>query len=248
MSGELVSLRRKFNIEWKPDEILVAIAGNPNTGKSTIFNNLTGMHQHTGNWPGKTVVQAQGEYKYKGKKIKLVDLPGTYSLFPNSADETVARDFICFGFPDVTVVVIDATCLERNLNLVLQIMEITSQVIVCVNLMDEAIRKSIDVDIEKLAEQLGVPVIATAARNGRGMKELKEQINAMALGQTQVNPRLIKYDDDIELLVEQIQQKIILFPASAAINSRWLALRILDRDQTLFTGFQYYFGWEKVMA
>ncbi|MDD3074162.1 MAG: FeoB small GTPase domain-containing protein, partial [Eubacteriales bacterium] len=123
------------------NEKVIALAGNPNTGKSTVFNSLTGMNQHTGNWPGKTVATAQGRYQYGDDNYLLVDLPGTYSLLSASVEEEVARDFICFGQPDVTVVVADATCLERNLNLILQILEITDRVVVCVNLMDEAKRK-----------------------------------------------------------------------------------------------------------
>jgi ferrous iron transport protein B len=126
-----------------PDDKIIALAGNPNVGKSTVFNSLTGLNQHTGNWPGKTVTNAQGRYKHKDKNFIMVDLPGTYSLMANSAEEEVARDFICFADPDVTVVVTDATCLERNLNLVFQTQEITDKVVVCVNLIDEANRKKI---------------------------------------------------------------------------------------------------------
>ena len=159
-----------------PDDIVVALAGNPNTGKSTVFNNLTGLKQHTGNWPGKTVTNAQGRYTHNHKNYILVDLPGTYSLLSNSVEEEVARDFICFGNPQVTVVVTDATSLQRNLNLVLQILEITKDVVVCVNLMDEAKRKKIRIDIDKLQEELGVPVVATSARKGVGLTDLKEAV------------------------------------------------------------------------
>jgi ferrous iron transport protein B len=147
-------------------DYLVALAGNPNTGKSTVFNELTGLRQHTGNWPGKTVVRAEGVYSRDGKRVKVVDLPGTYSLQAGSTDEEVARDFVLFGRPDVTVVVVDATQLERNLNLVLQILEITDRVVVCLNLMDEARRHGIAVDPGRLAEELGVPVVPTVAARG----------------------------------------------------------------------------------
>ena len=145
------------------DEKIVALAGNPNVGKSTVFNNLTGLKQHTGNWPGKTVTNATGKYNHRNKEFILVDIPGTYSLMANSEEEEVARDFICFGNPDATVIVVDATCLERNLNLVLQTIEITDKAIVCVNLMDEAKRKGITVDLVKLSLLLGIPTIGTSA-------------------------------------------------------------------------------------
>src|SRR5690554_3411813 len=143
-----------FEIEKKEGELVIALAGNPNTGKSTVFNSLTGMNQHTGNWPGKTVTNAQGRYRHDGRQHLLVDLPGTYSLLANSVEEEVARDFICFGQPDVTVVVADATCLERNLNLVLQVLEITERVVLCVNLIDEAKRKQIKIKFQQLSREL----------------------------------------------------------------------------------------------
>lgn len=142
----------------------IAIAGNPNVGKSTVFNALTGMKQHTGNWPGKTVENTSGICEYKNKKILLVDIPGTYSIMSNSEEEEIARDYICFGNPDATIVIVDATCLERNLNLVYQVMEITKNIVVCVNLLDEAKKKGIKIDLEKLEQKLGVPVVGTIAR------------------------------------------------------------------------------------
>ena len=143
----------------KDSDKVIALAGNPNVGKSTIFNNLTGLKQHTGNWPGKTVTNAQGYCTFEEQGYVFVDIPGTYSLMAHSAEEEVARNFICFGEPDAVIVVCDATCLERNLNLVLQITEITNNVILCVNLMDEANRKGINVDIEEISKELGVPVV-----------------------------------------------------------------------------------------
>src|SRR5512134_2027647 len=151
---------------------VVALAGNPNTGKSTLFNALTGLKQHTGNWPGKTVTRAEGGYQFNSVKYKLVDLPGTYSLLSASQDEEVARNFLLFGQPDCTIVVTDATALERNLNLVLQVMEITDHVVVAINLMDEARRKGLEVDARSLARDLGVPAIPIVARTGEGMQTL----------------------------------------------------------------------------
>jgi len=181
------------------DDLVVALAGNPNTGKSTVFNRLTGLNQHTGNWPGKTVTNARGRYKHRGKNYILVDLPGTYSLSANSVEEQTARDFLCLGNPDVTVIVTDATCLERNLNLVLQILEITDKAVVCVNLLDEAKRKKISIDLNKLSEHLGVPVIGTSARSGKGLEELKDAVEAVALGQTKTNPLRISYEDGSDM-------------------------------------------------
>ena len=151
----------------RPDDRIVALAGNPNVGKSTVFNALTGLRQHTGNWPGKTVTSAQGRCERGGRGYVLVDLPGTYSLMAHSAEEEVARDFLCFGGADGAVVVCDATCLERNLNLVLQTLELQPRTVVCVNLLDEAERKGVRVELEGLSRRLGVPVVGAAAGRGR---------------------------------------------------------------------------------
>ena len=154
----------------------VALIGNPNVGKSTVFNALTGMHQHTGNWPGKTVENAYGECMFQDTLVTIYDLPGTYSLVSHSLEEKVASDFICFEQYDVAIVVCDAVCLERSLNLVLQTMEIIPNVVVCVNLMDEAQKKKIKIDLDQLEQLLGVPVVGTAARNGLGLDDLMEKI------------------------------------------------------------------------
>jgi len=172
-------------------DYVVALAGNPNTGKSTVFNAMTGLRQHTGNWPGKTVVRAEGGFASGDDRFKLVDLPGTYSLLSASPDEEVARNFILFGQPDVTVIVVDATRLERNLNLVLQVLEITDRVVVCVNLIDEALRAGLEVDIRRLSRDLGVPAVATAARYGEGLEELHQAIVEVARGQVNCRPHRI---------------------------------------------------------
>lgn len=237
-------LQKGFNIDVLPGETVIALAGNPNTGKSTIFNTLTGLKQHTGNWPGKTVIQAQGSYKFNNNEYILVDLPGTYSLLPGSPDEEVARNFICFGRPDCTIVVTDATCLERNLNLVLQVMEITSRVVVCLNLIDEAERKGIAVDASSLSWELGVPVVLTVALNGRGIEELKKTVGDVARGKFAGSPRLIEYDAEIERLVEEIEAHINPLIPRNLINFRWLALRIIDGDSKILEAIRFYFRLE----
>ena len=158
------------------EKYTVALAGNPNVGKSTIFNSLTGMHQHTGNWPGKTVANAVGEAIIHDKEFLFVDIPGTYSLMSHSEEEEIARDYICSGKSDVTVVVVDSTCLERNLNLAFQIMELTPNVILCVNLLDEAKKKKIKINIKKLSELLGIPVVGTTAKKKKTLENLKDMI------------------------------------------------------------------------
>ena len=207
-------------------EKIVALIGNPNVGKSTIFNAITKMNQHTGNWPGKTVENAFGEYSYNNKKYLMYDLPGTYSLISHSDEEEVARNFICFNKKDVTIVVCDAVCLERNLNLVLQICEMTDNVIVCVNLMDEAIKKKIRIDLDKLSELLNVPVIGSSARSNIGLNKLLKTIE-----QTTYNrPYKIKYNDVIENAINMIYSNI---NDDININKRFLSIKLLDDDEII---------------
>jgi ferrous iron transport protein B len=223
----------KLGVDMKDWDYVVALAGNPNTGKSTVFNALTGLRQHTGNWPGKTVSRAEGGLKYGDLRYKLVDLPGTYSLLATSTDEEVARDFILFGRPDVTLVVVDATRLERNLNLVLQILEITDRVIVVLNLMDEARRHGLEIDERRLARDLGVPVVPTSARYGEGLDLLVQTMSEVASGQIVCKPYRIqnqppKIRRAIRKLSEQIHKAFPDLP-----NARWVALRLLDGDERI---------------
>jgi Fe2+ transport system protein B len=211
----------------------VALAGNPNTGKSTLFNVLTGLRQHTGNWAGKTVSMAEGIYTHKETEYRIIDLPGTYSLYSNSADEEVARDYIIFEEPDVTVVVLDATSLERNLNLALQVLEMTSRAVVCINLIDEAKRLGIHIDVDLISKKLGVPVSAISARNGLGLTGLLDQIEAVATGKTVPEPLHVDYGEEIERKLAVLEPAIIK-TLGTRLPSRWLALRMLDEDKSLF--------------
>jgi Ferrous iron transport protein B C terminus./Ferrous iron transport protein B./Nucleoside recognition. len=230
-------------IKSSPDEKIIALAGNPNVGKSTVFNGLTGMRQHTGNWPGKTVSIAQGRLTHKGTLFILVDIPGTYSLMANSVEEEAARDFICFGNPDAVIVVADATCLERNLNLILQILEVTPRVAVCVNLMDEARRKKISISLERLSQQLGVPVAGTSARNGKGLDELMDRVLSVISGKVVTNPPVIRYHEAVESAVSILEGplKHIL---NGRINPRWTALRLLEGDKKLLGALRDYLGFD----
>ncbi|NPV91287.1 MAG: iron transporter FeoB [Firmicutes bacterium] len=225
-------LKDEFDIKPKAGQYVVALAGNPNVGKSTVFNALTGLRQHTGNWPGKTVNSTQGSFVHQGKSFLLVDLPGTYSLIAHSVEEEIARDFICFGRPDVTVVVVAAACLERNLNLALQVMEITPRVVICVNLLDEAKKEGIQVDLKGLNQKLGVPVVGTVARTGKGLMELREVICQVAEGAFIPSPLKVTYDREVEEAVEALIPKIVKL-IGCAIDPRWGALRLLDSDRAL---------------
>lgn len=225
------------------DDRIIAIAGNPNVGKSTVFNALTGAHQHTGNWPGKTVTNAQGTYTYKDKNFILVDIPGTYSIMANSVEEEVARDFICFGNPDSVVVVTDATCLERNLNLVLQILEITQNVVVCVNLLDEAKKKRISIDLNELSIQLGVPVVGTSARSKKGLDMLSEEIYNVSHGLKETFYIKTEYDEIIEKCISILEPTVQdLVPDK--LNSRWISAKLLDIDEDLSNSLNSYLGFD----
>lgn len=213
----------------KDNNRIIALAGNPNVGKSTVFNALTGLHQHTGNWPGKTVSNASGYFTFNNLTYKIYDLPGIYSILAHSEEEFVARDFICFGGSDVVVIVCDAGCLMRNLNLVLQVCEITDKVVVCVNLLDEAKKKKIDVDLNKLSDLLGVRVVGTSARSNVGLDELLSNID-LTFGERRKS-RKVRYNQYVEDAIKVISDAIILDDSS--INKRWVALNLLRDDGLL---------------
>ncbi len=209
---------------------VVALAGNPNTGKSTLFNALTGLKQHTGNWPGKTVTRAEGGFQFNGKRYKLVDLPGAYSLLSASQDEEVARDFILFGQPDCVIVIVDATALERNLNLALQVLEITDKAVVAVNMMDEARRKGLDVDTRSLARDLGVPAVPISARTGEGITTLLRTMADVIEGKIHTQPHRIKGTPAFQHAVDELAAEIrVAIPGIP--NARWIAIRLLDGDE-----------------
>ena len=227
----------------------IALAGNPNVGKSTIFNNLTGMHQHTGNWTGKTVANATGKSIIKGIEFTFVDIPGTYSIMSNSEEEEIARDYICFGNPDATVIVVDSTCLERNLNLVFQIMEITDNIIVCVNLLDEAEKKKIKVNLKKLEELLGVPVVGTIAMDKNTLENLKDTIYKVCEGEIKPCAKEVRYMSEIEQNItvlsrkiedeknkekRRVQNKLLIEEKEISEKMyRWIAIKLIDGEEKI---------------
>jgi Fe2+ transport system protein B len=224
---------RKHGLNVDGSDFVIALAGNPNTGKTTVFNALTGLRMHTGNWPGKTITRAEGGFTYDAKRFKIVDLPGTYSLLSASPDEEVARGFLLFGKPDVTVIVADATCMERNLNLILQVLQITRRAVLCLNLMDEARAHGIAVDDRNLARDLGVPVVPCAARSGEGIPELLREISLMANRQDSPAPRRLPLEvPGLHSALDRMEADILAtYPGLP--QPRWVALRLLEGDREI---------------
>ena len=222
-------------------DFTIAIAGNPNVGKSTVFNSLTGLHQHTGNWPGKTVSNASGIANFNDKDFLLVDIPGTYSIMSNSQEEEIARDYICFGNPDCTVVVLDATCLERNLNLVYQILEITNKVVVCVNLLDEAKKKGIEIDLDKLSFTLGVPVVGTIARKKKTLNKLMQSVYEVCTENCSDELFKIEYPESIENAISIVEKSVKkLLKSSFFTNYRWISLKLLEGNSKIISSIENY--------
>ena len=214
---------------------IIALAGNPNVGKSTVFNALTGLRQHTGNWPGKTVAAARGDLTYGGEHFTLVDLPGTYSLFPNSAEEEIARDYLCSGEAEAVLILADATCLERSLNLVLQTLEAADvPAVVCVNLLDEAAKKGIVLDLPALSRALGVPVVGTAASRGEGLDELRAALAAAVREKPRRRETAVEYPRAVERAVRVLEPALAPF---AREQSRFYALQLLEDDALFFARF-----------
>lgn len=235
----------------KNSNLTIALAGNPNVGKSTVFNALTGMRQHTGNWAGKTVANASGTFTHKNIDFTLVDIPGTYSLMASSPDEEAAREFICFGQPDCIIVVLDATCLERNLNLAIQILEVNKKAVICVNLLDEATKKGIQIDLDELSLYLGVPVVGTAARSGEGLDELKDAVFDVAAGERKVFGTKIKYNSNLEKAITKLENiiedsKLFDDKTFSYLSKRFLALRLIDCDKKLDNSIKEYFNFSLV--
>ena len=229
---------RRLGLKLGRWDYVVALAGNPNVGKSTVFNLLTGLRQHTGNWPGKTVARAEGAFDIDGKRYKVVDLPGTYSLLGTTPDEEVTREFLLFGRPDVTLVVADATCLERNLALLLQILQITGRVVLCLNLIDEARAHGLEIDARGIARELGIPVATTAARRGEGLDELLVAIRDVATGAVAAHPRTPEAMPDVlrEPVAELSRRLRNAYPHLD--NPEWIALRLLEGDARIATALQ----------
>ena len=233
-------LRQDSILKYKYD-FRIALGGNPNVGKSTIFNSLTGMNQHTGNWAGKTVETSSGICSYLNKNFLFVDLPGTYSIISNSEEEEIARDFICFEKPDVTVIVVDATCLERQLNLVYQTMELTHNLIVCINLLDEAKKKGITVNLDLLSKKLGIPVVGVIARKKKTLYKLLDTVYRVCMKKIKPSPILIEYPSIIEDSIVNITDTLKNFYELPEYLYRWISLKILDDNNDILNSIQRHF-------
>ncbi|NJE06050.1 ferrous iron transport protein B [Thermococcus sp. M36] len=226
---------------------VIALAGNPNVGKTTLFNALTGMRQHVGNWPGVTVEKKEGILEYRGQRFLIVDLPGTYSLTAHSVDELVARDFLLKGSADVVVNVVDATALMRNLFLTMEILEMgLNNVVIALSKVDLAEKHGIEINIRKMEETLGVPIVPVNAKDGVGLEELKEKIHQVASGVLKERPVTPRYDPEVEREIGHITQVLRDTPLAGEYSLRWLAVKLLQRDDGVIKLVLRYLGSEKL--
>jgi len=219
-------------------DIIIALAGNPNAGKTTVFNNLTGAHQYVGNWPGVTVEKKEGRLDYRGYRIRVVDLPGVYSLTAYSLDEVIARNFIVDDKPDVVVDVVDASNLERNLYLAVQLLEMGAPVIIALNMMDQADRKAYEIDILRLSRLLRVPVVPMSANRNRGTAELLKEIVKVAGQGTVFRPLRIEYGREVEEEIARLEALVSQTELSRTYPPRWLAVKLLEEDEDLVQKFK----------
>ena len=216
-------------------EITIALAGNPNSGKTTVFNNLTGARQHVGNWPGVTVEKREGNCSYKDYSIKVVDLPGVYSLTAYSLDEVIARDFVVDAKPDVVVDVVDASNLERNLYLVVQLLEMEVNPVVALNMMDVAESRGYQINIEELSRLLGTPVVPMIAARGQGTRELLQTIVDVAEGNNQLSGIQLQYGRDVEEEITKLEKLVSSNSLAEGYSPRWLAVKLLEEDEQIIS-------------
>jgi len=220
------------------NEITIALAGNPNAGKTTLFNNLTGARQHVGNWPGVTIARKEGNLYYQGYNINVVDLPGVYSLTAYSLDEVIARNFVVEDKPDVVVNVVDASNLERNLYLTIQLLEIGARVIVALNMMDMAASKNYQIEVEMLSKLLGVPVVPLVASRNRGTEELLSEIVNIVEREVSGTELHLRYDEHVEEEITKIEELISQSELSSKYSPRWLAIKLLEEDEDIIKKFK----------
>jgi small GTP-binding protein len=219
-------------------QITVALAGNPNSGKTTVFNNLTGARQHVGNWPGVTVEKKEGSCSFNGYSMKVVDLPGVYSLTAYSPDEVVARNFIIEEKPDVVVDIIDASNLERNLYLAVQIMEMGAPLVLALNMMDEAEARQHTIDVKALSSEMGIPVIPMVANRNRGTKELLAEIVRVSEKKDKAGGVRIEYGREVEEQISKLEKELEASPLARKYSPRWLAVKLIEGDEEIIKNFE----------